>query len=120
MLDAEAPLSLLTPGLVQDLDRLEPYGAENRRPLFLAGGLRLEGEPRKMGQGDRHLNFRVRQGNTVLRAVAWGMAERVEELTAAGGACCLAFTPKINEWQGRRSVELEVTDFQPGEQARLG
>ncbi len=120
VLDAEAPLSALTPGLVGDLDKLEPYGADNRRPLFLAGALRLEGEPRKMGQGERHLNFRVRQGNTVLRAVAWGMAERVEELASAGGACCLAFTPKINEWQGRRSVELEVTDFQPGAQARLG
>jgi single-stranded-DNA-specific exonuclease len=120
VLDAEAPLNVLTPGLVADLDRLEPYGADNRRPLFLAGGLRLEGEPRKMGQGERHLNFRVRQGNAVLRAVAWGMAERVGELTSAGGACCLAFTPKINEWQGRRSVELEVTDFQAGAQARLG
>jgi single-stranded-DNA-specific exonuclease len=120
VLDAEAPLSALTPGLVQDLDRLEPYGADNRRPLFLAGGLRLEGEPRKMGQGERHLNFRVRQGTTVLRAVAWGMAERTGELTSAGGACCLAFTPKINEWQGRRTVELEVTDFQPGPEARLG
>jgi single-stranded-DNA-specific exonuclease len=119
VLDAEAPLSALTPGLVQDLDRLEPYGADNRRPLFLAGGLRLEGDPRKMGQGERHLSFRVRQGATVLRAVAWSMAERALELTSGNGACCLAFTPKINEWQGRRSVELEVTDFQPGAEARL-
>jgi single-stranded-DNA-specific exonuclease len=120
VLDAEAPLSALTPGLVQDLDRLEPYGAENRRPLFLAGGLRLEGEPRLMGQGERHMSFRVRQGMTVLRAVAWSMAERLPELTGGGGACCLAFTPRINEWQGRRTLELEVSDFQPGAEARLG
>jgi len=33
--------------------------------------------------------------------------------------CCLAFTPKINEWQGRRSVDLEVRDFQAGACARL-
>jgi single-stranded-DNA-specific exonuclease len=47
------------------------------------------------------------------------MAERVAELTSGNGACCLAFTPRINEWQGRRSVELEVTDFQPAAEARL-
>jgi single-stranded-DNA-specific exonuclease len=119
ILDAEAPLSALTLGLVDDLDRLEPYGAENRRPLFLAGGLSVQGEPRKIGQGERHLRFRVRQDSTTLTAVAWGMAERAAELMSAGGACCLAFTPRRNEWQGRVSVDLEVADFQPGNEARL-
>jgi single-stranded-DNA-specific exonuclease len=39
---------------------------------------------------------------------------------SAGGACCLAFTPKVNEWQGWRSIDLEVADLQAGAQARLG
>jgi single-stranded-DNA-specific exonuclease len=120
VLDAEAPLNLLTVGLLDDLDRLEPYGAENRRPLFLAGGLQVVGEPRKVGQGERHLSFRVRQNGTLLKAIAWNMADRAAELMSAGGACCLAFTPRLNEWQGWRSVDLEVTDFQPGAEARLG
>jgi single-stranded-DNA-specific exonuclease len=120
VLDAEAPLAALTLGLLGDLDRLEPYGAENRRPLFLAGGLRIVGEPRKVGQGERHLSFRVSQGPIILKAIAWGMAERAAELMSAGGACCLAFTPKRNEWQGRVTVDLEVADFQPGAEARLG
>jgi single-stranded-DNA-specific exonuclease len=120
VLDAEVPFSSLTVGLLADLDRLEPYGAENRRPLFLAGGLQVKGEPRKVGNGERHLSFRVSQQGTTLKAIAWGMADRIEELMSAGGACCLAFTPKINEWQGWRSIDLEVTDFQPGGEARLG
>jgi single-stranded-DNA-specific exonuclease len=119
VLDAEAPLSAMTPGLLEDLDRLEPYGAENRRPQFLAGGLQVQGEPRKVGQGERHLSFRVRQGSTSLKAIAWGMADRAAELMSAGGACCLAFTPKRNEWQGRVHIDLEVVDFQPGGEARL-
>lgn len=119
VLDAETPLSALTLGLLRDLDRLEPYGAGNRRPLFLAGGLEVKGEPRKVGGGERHLMFRVRQGGVHLKAIAFGMADRAEELMSAGGACCLAFTPKLNEWQGFRSVDLEVTDFQAGREARL-
>ena len=98
---------------MRDIDLLEPYGAENPKPKFLASGLKLEGEPRKIGQGERHLSFRVRQGQTVMRAVAFGMADRVDELTSGGGHCCLAFTPKVNEWQGRTSVEIEVIDFRP-------
>jgi len=40
-------------------------------------------------------------------------------LLSAGGQCCLVFTPKFNDWQGWRSIQLEVVDFQPGTQARL-
>jgi single-stranded-DNA-specific exonuclease len=119
VLDAEVPFGALTYGLLDDLDRLEPYGAENRRPLFLAGDLQVVGKPRKVGNGERHLSFRVRQQGSILRAIAFGMADRAEELMSAGGACCVAFTPKLNEWQGWRSIDLEVTDFQAGAQARL-
>jgi single-stranded-DNA-specific exonuclease len=120
LLDAEVPLSALTFGLLNGIDRLEPYGADNRRPLFLAGRLQVVGEPRKVGGGERHLSFRVRQGTTTLKAIAFGMADRADELMSAGGACCLAFTPKRNEWQGWQSIDLEVTDLQAGAEARLG
>src|SRR5262249_61917216 len=103
-----------------ELARPEPYGAQTPRPRFLAGGLQILGTPRRMGNGDRHLNFRVKQHGTSLRAVAFAMGDRLDELMSAGGKCCLAFTPKVNEYQGNRSVEIEVVDFQPGEQAVLG
>ena len=112
MIDAEVPLSTLTLGLLKDLDRLEPYGAENRRPLFLAAGLQVEGEPKKVGGGERHFSFRVRQHGRTLRAIAFNMGERTDELMSEGGACSLVFSPDLNEWQGYRRVDLKVTDFQ--------
>ena len=33
---------------------------------------------------------------------------------SAGGDCCLAFTPKVNEWKGRRKIEMQVVDLNPG------
>lgn len=118
-IDAEVPLSALTPGLLRDLDRLEPYGSENHRPLFLAGSLQVTGPPRKVGNGERHLQFQVRQHGASLKAIGFGMADRAEELMSAGGQCCLVFAPLLNEWQGRRTVELQVYDFQPGNKAKL-
>ncbi len=120
LLDAEVPLAALTPGLVQALTHLEPYGAGNPQPLFLTGALQIVGEPRRVGGGDRHLSFRVRQGGRDFRAIAFSMGDRLEELLSAGGQCCLAFTPRLNEWQGFRRVELEVRDLQAGPVARLG
>ncbi len=119
-LDAEVALSSLTLGLLKELDKLEPYGAQNPKPKFLAGGLQIVGEPKKIGNGERHLSFRVKQGEMSMKAIAFGMSDRIEELMSAGGKCCLAFSPIINEWQGRRSVEIHVVDFQPGAEARLG
>ena len=120
-LDAEVPLSAITHGLLRDLDKLEPYGAGNARPKFLAAGLKAEA-PRLIGSGEvqRHMDFRVRQGETTLRCVAWGMADRMEELMSAGGECCLAFTPKVNEWNGYKKIELQVIDLKPGATAELG
>lgn len=119
-LDAEVPLSALTLGLLRDLEKLEPYGAENPKPKFLAGGLEVVGDPKKMGKDQRHLNFRVKQGGTSMRAVGWGMADRIEELMSAQRKVCIAFTPRLNEYQGNRSIEIEVKDFQAGAEARLG
>ncbi len=119
-IDAEVPLASLNFALMKDLDKLEPYGMENPKPRFLASGLTIEGTPRRIGQGERHLSFRVTQGGAKIRAVAWGMGDRLDDLMAAGGECCLVFTPKINEWNGFKSVEIEVTDFQASAVPELG
>jgi single-stranded-DNA-specific exonuclease len=101
------------------LKQLEPYGAGNPQPLFLAGGLQVVGAPKKVGGGERHLSFRVRQQTRELHAIAFGQADRAEELLSAAGHCCLVFTPRLNEYNGFRRVDLEVRDLQAGPQARL-
>ena len=120
-LDAEVPLGAITWGLLRDIDRLEPYGAQNPKPRFLAAGLKAEGV-RLIGKGEvqKHMDFRVVQGDTSFRAVAWNMADRMDELLAAGGDCCLAFTPKVNEFRGYKKIELQVTDLKAGKSVQLG
>lgn len=119
IIDAEAPLSALTSQVMLALEQLEPYGAGNPPPLLLADRLQIVGEPRRVGAGERHLIFRVRQEGRTLKAVAFGMADRAGELMSQGGQVSVVFTPKFNEWQGYRSIEMEVKDFQAGPDARL-
>lgn len=114
-LDTEVPLAAVTGGLMNELEKLEPYGAGNPRPKFLATGLLVEGA-RLIGSGEtqRHVDFRVRQGNTAFRCVAWNMADRLEELSNSTEPLNLAFTPRINIWNGQRRLELQVLDFKHG------
>jgi single-stranded-DNA-specific exonuclease len=48
------------------------------------------------------------------------MADRLEELLNGDGNYCLAFTPKVNTWNGSRKIELEVHDMKPGKSVPLG
>lgn len=108
--DAEVNLASLTLRAVEELDRLEPFGIGNPRPLFVASRLQVVGQPRIVGEQKNHLQLRVRQDDVVLKAIGWNMAERGQALQA-GTPCSLVFHPSINEWNNRRDVQLEIKDF---------
>jgi single-stranded-DNA-specific exonuclease len=119
-IDAEAPFSSLTMNVMQTLEMLEPFGAGNPAPVMLADDLQVVGEPKVVGAGERHLSFRVRQHTKDFKAIGFNFVDRLEELMSQGGRCCLAFTPRLNEWNGYKSTEIIVKDFQPGPKATLG
>ncbi|HEX8200636.1 MAG TPA: single-stranded-DNA-specific exonuclease RecJ, partial [Isosphaeraceae bacterium] len=111
VLDAEVPLGVLSPRVVEGIDALEPYGIGNPRPVLLAEGVRIVGQPRPCGERKNHLQLRLSQGGLIFKAIGWNLAERGKAL-AAGTPCSIAFLPSINEWNGRREVQLEIKDFQ--------
>jgi single-stranded-DNA-specific exonuclease len=111
VLDAEVLLGELTIPVVEAIDRLEPYGVGNPRPLLLAERVRVVGQPRVVGAKDNHLQLRLAQGTAVIKAIGWNLAPRAGEL-ATGASCSVAFTPSINEWNGRREVQAEIRDVQ--------
>jgi single-stranded-DNA-specific exonuclease len=111
LIDAEVPLGILTSRVVEEIETLEPYGIGNPRPLLLAHRVRAAGDPRVMGDRKNHLRLRFLQGNVGMKAVAWNMGYRAAELPD-GTICSVVVQPGINEWNGRREVQLEVKDIQ--------
>ena len=115
--DIEVPLHVLTPGLINSFEVLEPFGPKNPTPVMLATDLNVVGEPKLVGGGERHLAFRVRQNGKAYRAIAFQQADRVEELMSRDGKCCVVFSPFLNDYRGYPEVELRVKDFRPGTDA---
>jgi single-stranded-DNA-specific exonuclease len=110
-IDAEVPFGVLNTRVVEEIEKLEPHGLSNPRPLLLASNVRVEGSPRIVGEQKKHVQLRLGQDGIVFKAIAWGMADRGGEL-AVGTRCSVVFQPSINEWNGRREVQLEVRDFE--------
>jgi single-stranded-DNA-specific exonuclease len=110
-IDAETILSQLSLNTLQQIEQLAPFGCGNPRPVLCACGVTLAGPPRRMGGGERHLSVRLRQQNSTLRGVAFGRGESADELAELEGGLDIAFRPVINDFNGRRSVEMHLVDW---------
>jgi single-stranded-DNA-specific exonuclease len=118
-IDAEAILSQLTLKTVEQIERLAPFGAGNPRPVLCSTQVQLAEPPRTLGGGDRHLALKISQHNIKLRAVAFGQGDWLEELSQVNGPLDVAYRPVINEYGGRRSVEIHLVDWRIAERPAL-
>lgn len=112
-IDAEVPFSALTARTVTDIERLAPFGHSNPRPLLCTSEVTLCDPPKPVGGGQRHLSLRLAQHGIQFRAIAFGGGEWADELSQTAGPIAVAFRPFMNHFRGRRSVELQVCDWQP-------
>ena len=69
--------------------------------------------PRVIGSGNRHIAMQFIQHGARVRGVAFGGAEWLDHLPPPGQPFHVAFKPKINEFRGRRTAEMEVIDWRP-------
>jgi single-stranded-DNA-specific exonuclease len=108
-IDATIPLCAMTRALMAELDRLGPWGEQNEMPRFLSSDARLAEPPRRVGDGS-HLMLQVRSGETVFKAMAFGMGTRADELQM-GQPFEFVYTPVWNTFRGQTNLELRVVDF---------
>ncbi|MEX2139083.1 MAG: single-stranded-DNA-specific exonuclease RecJ [Pirellulales bacterium] len=114
-IDGEVIFSTLTPTIVEQIERLAPFGHGNTRPLLCASNVTLVEPARSIGNGGRHLSLRLRQHNVTLRGVAFGGGEWAAEIARVEGPIHVAFRPVINSFAGRRTVEAHVADWRPAD-----
>lgn len=116
-IDAELPLSEVTPELMHTLTRMEPFGQENPEPVFSAGSVNLLLPPKIIK--DKHIKLRVNQKKRDglkqsfnYEAVGWRMAERLEaENLQVGDRLDLAFKVAMNFHPDFGGLELVLEDF---------
>ncbi|MCP4593344.1 MAG: single-stranded-DNA-specific exonuclease RecJ [bacterium] len=109
-LDAEVALSTLDLETAGTITRLGPFGPGNPRPLLATDWIELAAEPRCVGKSGDHLQATFTQGGVVVKAIAFGQANELDSLKEHR-RCRVAFEPIINDFNGRRTVEMQVVNF---------
>ena len=115
-IDAHVSSSSLSLGLLDELSRLEPFGAGNPKPVFVTKDLFIRDEPFVMK--DKHLKIWL-QNNDGKRfeAVWWDGVERSKGRTlTAGNRIEIAYTAEANTWNGNTRLQLVVEDLKTDNQ----
>ena len=110
-LDAVLSLGDIGAAAVGELDLMEPFGEGNPAPRFGFRGLSVAGEPRLMGHELQHLSATLTDGRDSTRVVAWNDADRAVALRTPGAEVDVAGRVGINEYRGRRNVQITVSDW---------
>ncbi len=105
--DGEVALTDLTKSAVEQLAELAPFGIGNPQPSFVCRNLEVL-FPQVVGE--KHLRFSVAVQGKRVGCIAFGMAERFDQLQ---GHVDLLFKPEINSFRGNDAVQLQVIDFYP-------
>lgn len=115
--DCEIEASLLTEENVRGLSQLEPCGAGCPKPVLSLSGLTVE-HAMAVGSG-KHLRLRLQAPDgTPVQAIFFS-AGRLSAKLRPGDRVDAAFTPQINEFRGRRTVQLNLIDLRRVEPTKL-
>ncbi len=108
-LDSLVNFSELDFDLMDSLSLLEPFGNENPPPIFYCHA-KQAWAPKVINKF--HLKLFLEQGERFLEGIAIGMADRRRELYKKGLTLKIAFTPQVNYYQNKPSIQLVIKDFQ--------
>jgi single-stranded-DNA-specific exonuclease len=110
-LDAEVGLDEINFESLAELEKLKPTGQGNPNVQFCSRNLSHAKPLQKMGAQKQHVKFWVNDGAKTHEAVWWNGGDK----SLPVGKFDLAFAPQINEFNGRRTVQLKVLDWRPAE-----
>jgi len=114
-LDAEVPLDSISLATLAELDQLKPMGMGNPALQFFARNLTHQRPLQRIGTEKQHVKLWVTDGKVSHECVWWNAGE----LSLPVGRFDLAFAPQINEFNGRRAVQLKVLDWRPATEVGL-
>ena len=103
-IEAEVSGKQLTKALVSELKKFEPFGMDNKRPVFATRGMRIS-DIRTVGEG-KHLKGRADD----LDFIAFGMGEWVN-LLKSGQIIDLAYNLELDTYNGNDKLQLKVKDI---------
>lgn len=108
-IDAKVDFEQINFDFMESLNLLSPYGNENPAPVLYCDVIQTW-PPKIIGK--QHLKLYIEQNGRMLEGIAFGMASRSKQIRKKNLGLRIAFTPQINDFQNKISIQLLIRDFQ--------
>ncbi len=97
---------------IEQLALLEPFGAGNPSPRLLIAGAILQ-DSRAIGKESKHLKLQFVKSGPLLDGIGFSFGHYASKLRS-GQLYDVVGELSINEWNGRRTAQLQLCDMQSG------
>jgi single-stranded-DNA-specific exonuclease len=118
--DCEIPADLFCMDAATAIQKLEPFGVQNREPVFIVRQLHVS-DAVPVGKEGRHLKLKMytetEQGSIRIDGIGFGKGDRLSEITS-DSVIDVVGTLSINEWNGRRTCQMIMKDLIVSSSAR--
>ena len=110
-IDAAMPIGYVTQKLIAEIESLAPFGKDFEKPAFAVKGIHIS-DMRVLGRMKNVLKLKLRDDNgTYADGIMFGDAESMQEELKDAKSISILYYPTINEYAGRRSIQLEIKDY---------
>ncbi len=110
--EAEIRFEEITASFFNILRQFAPFGPSNPNPVFLSRRVKDRGYARIVG--DEHLKLSLTQGGYTMEAIAFRQHEKLP-LVSNEKYIDICYSLEENEFQGMKSIQLNIKDIKPSE-----
>lgn len=110
MIDGELEFSQINAKLYRTIQRMEPFGPLNPKPVFVARHITDSGESRLVGEDKSHLKCTFYQHGIKMQGIGFKLGHHAQYVQS-GAPFEIAFTLSENRWRGKSTIQLQVVDI---------
>jgi single-stranded-DNA-specific exonuclease len=107
-IDAQCLLTDINQELVSQLSMLAPFGSGNHEPVLCARNVVVSSP---VIVGNNHLKMRVSHEGATMNSIWFNKGQYLQDIS--NSMLDIAFTPKVNDWNGSDNLQLIMKDAMP-------
>ena len=107
-IDSQINLDEINKEMVESLKELEPFGEENKTPLFLFKNLKID-SIRALTEG-KHLKLTVKENKNIVNAIGFNIGELANEYKI-GDKVDIVGNLEINSFNGVDNIQINIKDI---------
>ena len=107
-IDAQVSLDEISKDMVDSLKELEPFGEENKTPVFVFKNLKID-SIRALSEG-KHLKLTLKDSKNIVNAIGFNLGELTNEYKIDDRVDVVG-NLEINSFNGRENIQINIKDI---------